>query len=140
MGLTVTVVPLPAGQMISNAFSGHVYAWAEAPFGWYDDYPWALDFLGPILSPGGIYTSPSGWNLGEMGLYWNEALKANANGSMSALIKAINSMVALGNKQVMDIWTFYPSIYVVATSNIHGFYFNPSLYTVGEPQYMAALY
>ena len=49
MGLTVQVTPLPCGQMTSEAFSGQVYAWAEACFGWYDDYPWALDFLGPIL-------------------------------------------------------------------------------------------
>lgn len=140
MGLSVVVTPLPSGQMTTEAFSGQVYAWAEAPFGWYDDYPWALDFLGPILSPGGIYTSPGGWNLAQMGTYWNEAQQYNSQGNISQLDNAINSMVALGNKEVMDVWTFYPEIYMVMTSNVHGFYFNPAIYTTGEPQYFATLY
>jgi ABC-type transport system substrate-binding protein len=140
MGLSVQVTPLPCGQMTSEAFSGEVYAWAEACFGWYDDYPWALDFLGPILSPGGIYTAPGGWNTAQMGKYWDAAQQANAQQNMPALISAINSMVALGNRQVSDIWTFYPAIYMVMTSNVRGFYFNPAIYTTGEPQYFAALY
>jgi len=140
MGLTVQVTPLPCGQMTSEAFSGQVYAWAEACFGWYDDYPWALDFLGPILSPGGIYTSPGGWNTKQMGTYWNQAQQANSQQNMPQLIQSINSMVTLGNQQVSDIWTFYPSIYMVMTSNIQGFYFNPAIYTTGEPQYFATLY
>jgi len=140
MGLQVQVTPLPCGQMTSEAFSGQVYAWAEACFGWYDDYPWALDFLGPILSPGGIYTGPGGWNIKQMGAYWSQAQQANAQGNMPALVDAINSMQALGNQQVSDIWTFYPAIYMVMTSNVQGFYFNPAIYTTGEPQYFAALY
>lgn len=140
MGLSVQVTPLPCGQMTSEAFSGQVYAWAEACFGWYDDYPWALDFLGPILSPGGIYTGPGGWNTKQMGAYWSQAQQANSQGNMPALISAINSMQALGNEQVSDIWTFYPAIYMVMTSNVQGFYFNPAIYTTGEPQYFAALY
>jgi len=140
MGLTVQVTPLPCGQMTSEAFSGQVYAWAESCFGWYDDYPWALDFLGPILSPGGIYTAPGGWNTKQMGAYWSQAQQANSQGNMPQLIQAINGMVALGNQQVSDIWTFYPDIYMVMTSNVQGFYFNPAIYTTGEPQYFAALY
>ncbi len=140
MGLTVQVTPLPCGQMTSEAFSGQVYAWAEACFGWYDDYPWALDFLGPILAPGGIYTAPGGWNTKQMATYWSDAQKADAQQNRPALIQAINSMIALGNEQVSDIWTFYPAIYMVMTSNVHGFYFNPAIYTTGEPQYFPALY
>jgi len=49
-------------------------------------------------------------------------------------------MSALANREVMDIWTFYPYIYMVMTSNVRGFYFNPAIYTTGEPQYFAALY
>jgi len=139
MGLTVQVTPLPCGQMTSEAFSGQVYAWAEACFGWYDDYPFALDFLGPILSPGGIYTGPGGWNTKEMANYWAEAQQANAQQDMPKLVQAISSMQALGNDQVSDIWTFYPAIYMVMTSNVQGFYFNPAIYTTGEPQYFAAL-
>ena len=140
MGLTVTTTPLPCGQMTSEAFSGQVYGWAEACFGWFDDYPWSLDFLGPILSPGGIYTSPGGWNLAQMGTYWNDAQTASANGNDAGVVTATNQMAALGNKDVSDIWTFYPDIYMVMTSNVKGFYFNPAIYTTGEPQYFAALY
>jgi hypothetical protein len=140
MGLSVQLTPLPCGQMTSEAFSGQVYAWAEACFGWYDDYPWALDFLGPILSPGGIYTAPGGWNTKQMGAYWSQTQQANSQQNMAGLVQGINSMTALGNQQVSDIWTFYPSIYMVMTSNVQGFYFNPGIYTTGEPQYFAALY
>ena len=139
MGLTVSTTPLPCGQMTSEAFSGQVYGWAESCFGWFDDYPWSLDFLGPILSPGGIYTSPGGWNLAQMGTYWNEAQAASAAGNNAGVVAATNKMAALGNKDVSDIWTFYPDIYMVMTSNVHGFYFNPAIYTTGEPQYFAAL-
>jgi ABC-type transport system substrate-binding protein len=139
MGLTVSTTPLPCGQMTSEAFSGQVYGWAESCFGWFDDYPWSLDFLGPILSPGGIYTSPGGWNLVQMGTYWQEAQQASAAGNLAGVVTATNQMAALSNKDVSDIWTFYPDIYMVMTSNIQGFYFNPAIYTTGEPQYFAAL-
>ncbi|HXY83766.1 MAG TPA: ABC transporter substrate-binding protein [Candidatus Saccharimonadales bacterium] len=140
MGLTVQVTPLPSGQMTTQAFSGEVYAWAEAPFGWYDDYPWSMDFLGPILSPGGIYTAPGGWNLKDMGNYWSQAQQANIQGDIPTVVKASKDMARLGNSAVMDIWTFYPDIYMVMTSNIQGFYFNPAIYTTGQPQYFASLY
>jgi ABC-type transport system substrate-binding protein len=139
MGLTVSTTPLPCGQMTTEAFSGQVYGWAEACFGWFDDYPWSLDFLGPILSPGGIYTGPGGWNLNQMGTFWTEAQQASATGNDAGVVSATNAMAALSNKDVSDIWTFYPDIYMVMTSNVQGFYFNPGIYTTGEPQYFAAL-
>ncbi len=140
MGLTVQVTPLPCGQMVSEAFSGQVYAWAESCFGWFDDYPWSMDFLGPILAPGGVYTAPGGWNLAQMGALWDQANTANAAGDNAGVVAASVAMAKLGNQQVMDICTFYPEIYMVMTSNVHGFYFNPAIYTTGQPQYFAALY
>ncbi len=140
MGLTVSTTALPCGQMTTEAFSGQVYGWAESCFGWFDDYPWSLDFLGPILSPGGIYTAPGGWNLAQMDTYWKAAQAASAAGNLAGVVTATNQMAALGNKDVSDIWTFYPYIYMVMTSNVQGFYFNPAIYTTGEPQYFAALH
>ncbi|MGI0084958.1 MAG: hypothetical protein ACREBQ_07740, partial [Nitrososphaerales archaeon] len=70
----------------------------------------------------------------------NQAQLYPGQGNIAQLNTAINNMVALGNKEVMDIWTFYPEIYMVMTSNVHGFYFNPAIYTTGEPQYFASLY
>jgi ABC-type transport system substrate-binding protein len=140
MGLQVNITPLPCGQMTTEAFSGQVYAWAEACFGWFDDYPWSLDFLGPILSPGGIYTAPGGWNLNQMGTYWNQAQAASAAGNQAGVVAATNKMAELSNRAVPAVWPFYPDIYMVMTSNVHGFYFNPAIYTTGEPQYFAYLY
>jgi ABC-type transport system substrate-binding protein len=140
MGLTVQVTPVPCGQMVSEAFSGQVYAWAESCFGWFDDYPWSMDFLGPILAPGGIYTAPGGWNTGAMADLWAKANAANAAGDAAGVSRYTNQMEVLATKQVMDICTFYPEIYMVMTSNVHGFFFNPAIYTTGEPQYFAALY
>ncbi len=140
MGLSVVVTPVPCGQMVSEAFAGQVYAWAESCFGWFDDYPWSLDFLGPIVSPGGIYTAPGGWNTHDMATLWANAQAANAAGDTAGVVKYSNLMEQLSTKQVMDICTFYPEIYMVMTSNVHGFYFNPATYTTGEPQYFAALY
>lgn len=140
MGLSVQVTPLPCGQMVSQAFAGQVYAWAESCFGWFDDYPWSMDFLGPILSPGGIYTAPGGWNTAEMGNLWSQAQAANAQGNAAGVSSLTNKMESLATKQVMDITTFYPEIYMVMTSNVQGFYFSPAIYTTGQPQYFAALY
>jgi ABC-type oligopeptide transport system substrate-binding subunit len=140
MGLSVQVTPVPCGQMVSEAFSGEVYAWAESCFGWFDDYPWSMDFLGPILAPGGIYTAPGGWNTAAMEALWTQANAANAAGNSSGVAKLSVEMAQLGDNQVMDISTFYPEIYMVMTSNVQGFYFNPAIYTTGQPQYFAALY
>ena len=140
MGLTVQVTPVPSGQMVSQAFSGQLYMWAESVFGWYDDYPWATDFLGPIVAPGGIYTLPGGWNSTQMQTLWNQVQNASQTGNIPALVNYTNQMVELANQKVMALWTFYPAIVVVMTSNVKGFYFNPAIYTTGEPQYFAALY
>ncbi len=140
MGLSAVVTPLPCGQMVSEAFSGQVYAWAESCFGWFDDYPWSMDFLGPILAPGGIYTAPGGWNTKQMADLWTQTQAANAVGDSAGVVSGTIAMVNVGNQRVMDISTFYPEIYMVMTSNVQGFYFNPSIYTTGEPQYFATLY
>jgi ABC-type transport system substrate-binding protein len=140
MGLSVQVTPLPCGQMVSEAFSGQVYGWAESCFGWFDDYPWSMDFLGPILGTGGIYTAPAGWNLQAMSGLLDQANAANAAGNSSGVAKLSVAMANLGNQEVMDICTFYPEIYMVMTSNVQGFYFNPAIYTTGQPQYFAALH
>src|SRR5204862_3483043 len=38
MGLTVTVEPLPQGQLLTNGISNYLYVWT---FNWRADYPWA---------------------------------------------------------------------------------------------------
>ncbi len=77
-----------------------------------------------------------------MQTYWNQAEAGTATGNGTQVAQAANAMSELANQAVMDIWTFYPAIVTVMTSNIHGFYFNPAIYTTGGgmPQYFAALY
>jgi hypothetical protein len=56
-----------------------------------------------------------------------------------------NAMNTLANKEVMYLWTFYPLCYIVSTSNVQGYYYNPSLSSsrpglgVAGPEYFAAL-
>ncbi len=143
MGLTVTVVPVPTGQLLANAFSvpTHYYMYA---LGWIDDYPWVLDFLTPMFAPNGAYTGADGWNLPQMQTLNQQANAASASGNIAGIVTASNAMNTLGNKEVMYLWTLYNVNFVTMTTNIQGFYFNPSLSTAAAggvgPEYFATLY
>jgi ABC-type oligopeptide transport system substrate-binding subunit len=143
MGLQVSVVPVPTGQELANAFSSptHYYMYA---LGWIDDYPWVLDFLGPMYAPNGAYTGPDGWNLPEMETLYQQAEAASASGNLNALVAASDQMNQLANQEVMYLWTQYTVNFVTMTSNVQGFYFNPGLSTAAGggvgPEYFATLY
>ncbi|MDA4114603.1 MAG: ABC transporter substrate-binding protein [Thaumarchaeota archaeon] len=143
MGLTVTVVPVPTGQLLANAFSvpTHYYMYA---LGWIDDYPWVLDFLTPMFAPNGAYTGADGWNLAQMATLNSQANAASQSGNIGGIVAASNAMNTLGNKEVMYLWTLYNVNFVTMTSNVQGFYFNPSLSTAAAagvgPEYFATLY
>ncbi len=143
MGLTVTVVPVPTGQLLANAFAvpTHYYMYA---LGWIDDYPWVLDFLTPMFAPNGAYTGADGWNLPQMATLNSQANAASAAGNIAGIVTASNAMNTLGNKEVMYLWTLYNVNFVTMTTNVQGFYFNPSLSTAAAagvgPEYFATLY
>jgi ABC-type transport system substrate-binding protein len=143
MGLTVTVTPLPSGQLLSEAFASHTAFYMYA-LGWIDDYPWVLDFLGPMYAPNQAYPGPDGWNLPVMQNLYNQAVKATQNGNVSGLVAVSNKMNQIANQEVMYLWTFYSSNFITMTSNVKGFFFNPSLSTAGGggvgPEYFATLY
>ncbi|MHB8567363.1 MAG: ABC transporter substrate-binding protein [Nitrososphaerales archaeon] len=138
MGLSVSVTPEPFGYMSTLGFSDKLYMYMIG--GWGDDYPWVTDFLGPMYAPGQIYSISDGWNITQMGTLYSEAVNASARGDIPSLARATNAMNALANSQVMYLWTFYPLAYSVMTSNIHGFFFNPSLAQQPTGFYFAALY
>lgn len=129
MGLTVEVVPMPSGQMITQALSGKLYFYS---LGWGADYPWVLDYLGPMYAPGNTYPEPDGWNITIMGDLYNQAVMASEIGNLTGLVKVTNLMNQIANNMVMYLWTFYPLNFYVMTSNIHGFFYNPSSMPAGS--------
>jgi len=141
MGLTVVIVPEPEGQMFTQAFSDHLYfSWS----GFVQDYPWAGDFITGELGGGGQQTVFYGWNYSSMHALYEEVSQDQVTGNNTALVSHINALMGLWNKEVLQIWTFYPltangggtSVIAPFTSNVHGFYYNPSLYGT----YFATLY
>jgi hypothetical protein len=124
MGLLVTVVPTPIGQMISYAFSCQLYA--QAATNWYQDYPWALDFVGPLISPGNTWYAIQGYNFTAMTKLYQQAVMYSHSGDDAGLVRVSNQMVALSNQAVMSIYEIYPAYFIVMTSNIHGYFYNPS--------------
>lgn len=138
MGLSVSVVPEPFGYMSTLGFSDELYMYMIG--GWGDDFPWVTDFLGPMYAPGQVYSYSDGWNFTQMGVLYNEAINASSRGDTQSLVKITNQMNILANQQVMYLWTFYPVAYNVMTSNIQGFYFNPSLAMLPTGFYFASLY
>jgi len=124
MGLTVTVEPIPSGTMLTQAFSGNLYMYA---LGWFDDYPWAIDFTGPMYKPYGTYPAPDGWNIPQMGTLYSDSVNASATGDLARIASDTDQMNALANQAVMYLWTVYPQFFWVMTSTIQGFYWNPTL-------------
>ena len=59
--------------------------------------------------------------------YWKQAQIDNSNFNISGLVTEADELVELGNQMVMNLWTFYPEVYSVLTSNLNGYVFNPSL-------------
>jgi ABC-type transport system substrate-binding protein len=133
MGLTVTVEPIPVGTMITEAFSGNLYMYA---LGWLDDYPWAIDYLGPMYAPAQTYPGPDGWNIAQMGTLYKDAVSASARGDLATIVSDTNAMNTLANQAVMYLWTWYPAFVEVFTSNIQGFFWNPS--TIVDGPYFAS--
>jgi hypothetical protein len=138
MGLTVSLEPLPTGQMNAEAFTDSLYV--SAYFTSFD-YPWATDFLEQFYSATGPQAGPAGWNITAMNNLFKEAITDDFNNNISGVIAVSNEMNTLANQQVMYLWEFYPSASGVGsaigvyTSNLQGYYFNPSI----NGQYFASL-
>jgi ABC-type oligopeptide transport system substrate-binding subunit len=134
MGLSVTVEPVPVGTMITEAFSGNLYMYA---LGWLDDYPWAIDYLGPMYAPSQTYPGPDGWNIPQMGTLYQDAVSASAKGDLATIVSDTNAMNTLANQAVMYLWTWYPEFFYTMTTNVQGFFWNPS--TIVDGAYFATL-
>jgi len=137
LGLSVSVTPEPFGYMSTLGFSDELYMYMIG--GWGDDYPWVMDFLGPMYAPGQVYSASDGWNISEMGQFYNAAVTASSSGNITGLVKLSNEMNEFANQKVLYLWTFYPYSFAVITSNVKGYYFNPSLAQVPTGFYFASL-
>jgi len=143
MGLSVSIVPLPLGELTAEAFStpSHFYMYS---LGYEMDYPWVLDFLGPMLAPGQAYTGPDGWNVTSLATLFSQAVAANSRGDITGLINISSQMNEIANQEVMYLWTFDTTNFITMTSNVQGFYYNPSINPAGPggvgPEYFATLY
>jgi len=137
MGLSVSVVPVPFGQLFTLQVTGQTY-WGLVIL--LPDYPWILDYVTPMFAPGQIFTSFNNFNLTQMATLFAEAQKASASNNVSGLVAITNQMNILSNQIVMYQWTLNPEYFYVMTSNIHGFFYNPSLPMQPTGYYFATMY
>jgi ABC-type transport system substrate-binding protein len=127
MGLTVNTVGVPGGTELTEAFSNQLYFYT---LGWLADYPWVVDFLGPMYSPTGTYPAGDGWNISALGALYQQSksITSTQNATQVAELLSINTqMNTIANNEVMYLWTFNSETFATITSNVQGFYFNPSI-------------
>jgi ABC-type transport system substrate-binding protein len=122
MGLTVSVVPIPIGQMVTLALSDNLFMFALQTTA---DYPWVNDFLA-ILYSSALIDTAVGLNYTILASLYNQAVTATSVGNITGVIQVSNTMNALANHDVLYLWTFYPESLFVFSSNVKGFFYNPS--------------
>lgn len=132
MGLTVNVVPVPIGQMITEALSDNLYMFALQTTA---DYPWVNDFLA-ILYSSALIDTAVGLNFTMFTTLYNQAVTATSTGNITGVLKVSSEMNMIANQEVFYLWTIYPETINVFTSNIKGFFYNPATLTF----YFASLY
>ena len=125
MGLTVSVVPVPFGQMITLALSDNLYMFALQTTA---DYPWVNDFLA-ILYSSALIDTAVGLNVTILTSLYNQAVTATSVGNITGVIQVSNVMNTIANQDVLYLWTFYPESLNIFTSNVQGFFYNPSTLT-----------
>ena len=128
MGLQVSVVPIPTGAMLTEAFSSSSSYYMYA-LGWFADYNWVVDFTSQMYAPAGSYPGPGHWNLTSMQNLINQQFAATATNNITGLVQTTQMMNEIANNAVMYLWTIYPLNILVMTSNVHGFQYNPAAST-----------
>ncbi|MFI5421263.1 MAG: ABC transporter substrate-binding protein, partial [Nitrososphaerales archaeon] len=135
MGLTVAVVTLPASAMIAGAIAHSLYFYTDFHQALYPstaEYSTSLQFLASL----------GNWNISALSSNFNQLSSADLANNLTELIAANNAFNELMVRQAYFLWTYYPdqpwagAAIAAITSNIHGYYFNPSISGI----YFAALY
>ncbi len=143
MGLTVSVVPMGLNTLDTQALylkSAYMFNLGGNP----SSYPWVTDFLlgsfGPISSG---FMGYDNHNIPQFFELYNEAVNASAKGDISQLLKVDYEINSLANQYVLYLYMGQPEYITAATSNLHGFVFDPALplTTTGSGvQYFPAMY
>jgi len=128
MGLTVAPIPVPTGVLLSNAFS-HTNPYYMYNLGWFADYNWVVDFTFAMYAPTGTYGGPDGWNISALGNLNAQAFAATSSDNISGVIQITQLENEIANKMIMYLWTWYGLNFLVMTSNVQGFSYNPALST-----------
>ena len=55
-----------------------------------------------------------------------QAVASSHSGDTATLVNVSNQMVTLSNNAVMSIYEIYPAYFIVMTSNVKGYFYNPS--------------
>jgi peptide/nickel transport system substrate-binding protein len=143
MGLTVSVAREPFGTMVTQAFSppSPLYMY---DLGWFQDYPWILDFTLNMFNYPGSYPAGMGTNITAMNTLYHESISASEANNLPALIKYSNLMNQIANARVTFLWEFDSVNYVTMTSNVQGLYWNTNAATAAfngiGPEFFATLY
>ena len=66
------LAPIPQGLEVVSGFSGYLYFWSSSADA---DYPWSIDFTGPLYAEYNLFTGPSGWDLAVLGNLYMQAFQ-----------------------------------------------------------------
>lgn len=116
MGLTVSVQVLPLGTLYSQEAAGELYMYFA---GWIADYPWVVDFMGPMMAYPGTYTTGDGMNYGYLNSLFAQAQAATGSGNNTGLVKVSQLMDQFTTQNVLYLYTFYTLSFNLFTTNIN---------------------
>ncbi|MDA4130463.1 MAG: hypothetical protein OK457_06805, partial [Thaumarchaeota archaeon] len=142
MGLQVSVVPIPSGTLLTQAFSATNPYYAYA-LGWFADYNWATDYTNGMYIPNGAYGGADHWNITQMANLYGQSVQATSANNITGVVSTTQLMNEIANQAVMYLWTVYPENMLVMTSNVKGFtYISAASTDAGgnAMQFFASLY
>jgi ABC-type transport system substrate-binding protein len=123
MGLQVVVHADSYTQLFQNWRQIDMYA-----LGWVADYPYVGDFDMGMFNPQGTYLQIGQWNVSAISHLWSQLTEADSRGDTAGVVSSNDKLNALANQMVLYLWTYYTYGFFAYTSNIQGFYYNPSLW------------
>ncbi len=135
LGVTFTVVPVPAGTLYTLAGEHQIYGyWA----GWLDDYNWAIDWTGPMFSSTGTYPYWSQWNFTSWNNLVNQAAVADQNGNTAGILAATQALGASANHADWFWFQEYSLDFHFVSTWVHNWVYN-SEYVPDQFPYFAIM-